>query len=136
MADQQGPLGQAHKLYETLEARVGSALESVVAGNAFAELLATSATNAMGVSKLVNDAVDQAVRATRLAVRQDILGLAKQQARTEDKLERLLQLVEELQAQVDTLATKRPVAAAEASARNGSAARARVRAAPRRQETT
>jgi len=128
VADRTGPLGRAHDLYESLESRIGAALESAVAGNTFAELLATSATNAMGVSRLVNDVVDQAVRATRLAVRQDIVGLARQQARTEDKLERLLQLVEGLQARVDTLAAapSGPVAAAGAPSRNGSAGRARV----------
>jgi uncharacterized protein YhaN len=152
------PLGQAYRAYEQLEGRLSTALDQLVGSNGFADLLASSATNAMALTRLANGTVDQAVRATRLAVRKDVTDLARQLARTEDKLERLLQAVEALQARLDDVApsiaargevssattpttrkttsapaTPAPAAPAPATA-NGSAAKPRVRAAARRRE--
>lgn len=95
------PLGQAYRAYEQLEGKLSTALDQLVATNGFADLLATTATNAMAITRLANDRVDQAVRATRLASRRDVVDLARQLARTEDKLERLLQAVEQLQSRLD-----------------------------------
>jgi hypothetical protein len=97
MADQQGPLAQVHQLYVAAETRAASALESLVGSNAFGELLATSASNAMALARLANGGIDRGVRALRVAGRSDVTDLARQLARTEDKLERMLQLVEELE---------------------------------------
>ena len=104
MADETTPLGQAYKAYEQLEGRLSTALDQLVGTNGFADLLASSATNAMALTRLANGTVDQAVRATRLAARTDVTNLARQLARTEDKLERLLQAVEALQARLDEVA--------------------------------
>jgi hypothetical protein len=100
--------------------------------------------------RTVNNGVDQAVRTTRLAARQDITGLARQLARTEDKLERLLQAVEQLEdrlAEVSSTTSSSEVKGGAAkhgdaqdggapgddppAARNGSTARPRRTAATR-----
>jgi BMFP domain-containing protein YqiC len=104
VADETTPLGQAYKAYEQLEGRLSTALDQLVGSNGFADLLASSATNVMALTRVANGTVDQAVRATRLAVRKDVTDLARQLARTEDKLERLLQAVEALQARLDEVA--------------------------------
>jgi hypothetical protein len=101
VADETPPLAQAYAAYEQLEGRLSTALDKVVATNAFADLLATSATNVMAVTRLANGTVDRAVRTTRLAARTDVTDLARQLARTEEKLERLLQLVEALGDRLD-----------------------------------
>ena len=138
-----GPsLGQVYRAYEQLEGLASSALEQLVATNGFADLMATSATNAMALTRLVNERVDQAVRATRLASRRDVVDLARQLGRTEDKLERLLQAVEKLQSRLDegpddveekavssvTPPGSRPV--------NGTARKGRARSATGREGTT
>jgi hypothetical protein len=101
VADETAPLGQAYKAYEQLEGQLSGALDKLVATNAFADLLATSATNAMALTRIANGTVDRVVRSTRLAARRDVTELARQLARTEDKLERLLQAVEALQTRLD-----------------------------------
>jgi hypothetical protein len=109
MADERGPLAQVHQLYVQVETRAASALESLVGSNAFGELLATSASNAMALARLANGGLDRGVRALRVAGRSDVTDLARQLARTEDKLERMLQLVEELEGRLEAGAA--PVAA-------------------------
>jgi len=121
MADQQGPLAQVHQLYVAAEARAASVLESLVGSNAFGELLATSASNAMALARLANGGIDRGVRALRVAGRADVADLARQLARTEDKLERMLQLVEDLEGRIE--AGPAPPAAAAARARSTPARR-------------
>lgn len=94
-------MGQAYQAYERLEGQMSTALDKLVATNGFADLLATSATNVMALTRLANGTVDKVVRSTRLAARRDVTELARQLARTEAKLERLLQAVEELQGQLE-----------------------------------
>jgi hypothetical protein len=101
MADQKGPLAQVHQLYVAAETRAASALETLVGSNVFGELLATSASNAMALARLANGGIDRGVRTLRVAGRSDVTDLAHQLARTEDKLERMLQLVEELEGRLE-----------------------------------
>jgi hypothetical protein len=108
VADGTTPLAQAYRAYEQVEGQLSAALDQLVATNGFADLLATSATNVMALTRMANGAVDRIVRATRLAARQDVTQLARQLARTEDKLERLLQAVEELQESLDSAAPQDP----------------------------
>ena len=82
--------------------------EQVVQRNAFGELLAMATENVVAVAKLGADAGDLAVRNLRLAGRRDIARLGHQLARTEDKLETVLQEVERLQ---DELRAEREKAA-------------------------
>jgi len=82
-------------------------------------LLARMTENVMGVVQIGNTACDLLVRNLRLAGRQDITRLGRQLARTEDKLELVLQEVERVSARLDVAST----AAAEGEAGNGRAAR-------------
>jgi 5'-deoxynucleotidase YfbR-like HD superfamily hydrolase len=101
MADRPSPTEEARRLYEDAEARTASAMEQLVARESFGELLARVTENVLAVVKISNDAADLVVRNLRLAGRRDVTGLARQIARTEDKLELLLQEVERLQQAVE-----------------------------------
>lgn len=103
VAQPNDPVAQAYAAYEQLEGKLSTAMDSLVATNGFAELFTTSATNVMALVRMANGAVDQAVKVTRLAAKEDLVGLARQLARTEDKIERLLQLVESLEARLAAL---------------------------------
>ena len=91
------PAEQVQQLYEEAESRTAAAMEEVVSRNSFGEILALASGNAIAVMKLGSDAADMVVRNLRLAGRRDIIALGKQLARTEDKLELVLQEVERLQ---------------------------------------
>ena len=94
--------------------------EQVVQRNAFGELLAMATENVVALAKLGADAGDLTVRNLRLAGRRDIARLGQQLARTEDKLETVLQEVERLQ---DELRAEREKAARS----NGATGRTRSR---------
>ncbi len=89
-------MGQVRRLFERSEAAAASATEELVQRDSFGELLAKVTENSMAVTKLGFDAMDLVVRNLRLAGRQDVARLGRQLARTEDKLERVLQEVEQL----------------------------------------
>jgi hypothetical protein len=82
---------------EDFEGRSAAAMEQMVAGQGFSELLARVAENVAAVSKIGADIGDLVLRNMRIAGRADIDHLARQLARTEDKLELLLQAVERLE---------------------------------------
>src|SRR5688572_11076876 len=90
------PAEQAQKLYEDAEAQTAKAMENLVAQDSFGELLAKVAGNVVAVMKIGSDVADLAVGSLRVAGRRDVLSLHRQLARTEDKLERVLQEVERL----------------------------------------
>jgi hypothetical protein len=90
------PLGRIFKDSETAFA---AALEQSVQGDAFGELLARTTENAMAVTKLAFGVADAIVRNLRLAGRADMNRLGHQLARTEDKLELVLQELEALRAE-------------------------------------
>jgi hypothetical protein len=90
--------------------------ERLVQRNAFGELLAMATENVVAVAKIGADAGDLVVRNLRLAGRRDLAALGRQLARTEDKLETVLQEVERLQ---DELRAERQ----KSSRSNGSNAR-------------
>jgi hypothetical protein len=108
------PAEQAQKLYEDAEAQTAKAMEDLVNQDSFGELLAKVAGNVVAVMKIGGDVADLVVGNLRVAGRRDVLSLHRQLARTEDKLEMVLQEVERLQ---DELREAR-----EAAARNGGAA--------------
>ena len=94
--------------------------ERLVQRDAFGELLAMATENVVALAKIGADVGDLAVRNLRLAGRRDVARLGQQLARTEDKLETVLQEVERLQ---DELRAER-----EKSARsNGATRRTRSR---------
>jgi hypothetical protein len=121
-----GPAEQASRLYEDLEAQAAKASEELVGSSGFAGLLARTAENVAAVTKLSGDAMDLVLRNLRLAGRRDVVSLSRQLARTEDKLERLLQEIEDLRAD---LGPARDGSASPGQARaareNGRAARAK-----------
>jgi hypothetical protein len=90
------PEVQVRALYEQAEARTAEAFEDLVSKPSFGVLLARSAENVAGLARIGSDFSDLVLRNLRLAGRADVTRLARQLHRTEDKLERLLQEVEEL----------------------------------------
>jgi chromosome segregation ATPase len=98
---------QIHELYEQAESRTARAFEELVSKPSFGMLLARSAENVAALTRISSEIADLVLRNLRLAGRADITRLARQLHRTEDKLERLLQEVEELH---DQLARVRPSA--------------------------
>ena len=99
-----GPDAQVRALYEQEESRTAQAFEELVSKPSFGVLLARSAENVAALARIGSDFADLVLRNLRVAGRADITRLARQHHRTEDKLERLLQEVEELR---DELARSR-----------------------------
>jgi hypothetical protein len=114
MSDRPDPTEEVRRLYEDAEKRTAVAMEELVKRDSFGELLARMTENALAVMRMGNDAADLVVRNLRLAGRRDITNLGRQLARTEDKLERVLQEVERLQERLE---------AQEGSPANGAARR-------------
>jgi hypothetical protein len=102
MADQErvSPSEQVARLYEEVEAQAARASEHLVGTRGFAGLLGQMAENSAALARLAADSFDLVLRNLRLAGRRDVVRLARQLARTEDKLERVLQEVEELRDQL------------------------------------
>jgi hypothetical protein len=90
------PDQEVRRLYEEAESRVAKAAERVVSRDSFGELLAMTTENAVALTRIGNEAMDLVLRNLRLASRQDINRLTRALGRTEDKLEQVLQEVEEL----------------------------------------
>jgi hypothetical protein len=95
------PEEQVRRLYEDAETKTAKATEQLVASQGFGELLARMTENLVALSKVGSDVGDLMLRNLRIAGRGDITRLARQLNRTEDKLELLLQRIEELQADLD-----------------------------------
>jgi hypothetical protein len=100
MSERPDPTEEVRRLYEDAEKRTADAMEGLVKRDAFGELLARATENILALTRIGNDAADLVVRNLRLAGRRDITALARQIARTEDKLELVLQEVERLQEQL------------------------------------
>ncbi len=98
------PSEEVRRIYEDAETRTAQAVERIVGRESFGELLAMVTENVVALTRMGNDALDRLPRNLRLAGRQDITRLARQLARTEDKLERVLQEIEALR---DELAAER-----------------------------
>lgn len=75
----------------------GAGLEEVVNTKAFGDILAQLTGNLVAVSRISGETLDMLIRNARLAGRKDVSELARQLGRTEDKLEAVLALVEDLQ---------------------------------------
>jgi hypothetical protein len=100
----QAPEEQLRTFYEHVESQTASALDELVAKPSFGRLLALSGENVAAVARIGSDTADLVLRNLRLAGRADVTRLAGQLHRTEDKLERVLQEVEDLR---DELAAER-----------------------------
>jgi 5'-deoxynucleotidase YfbR-like HD superfamily hydrolase len=100
MSERPDPGEEVRRLYENAEKRTAAAMEELVKRDAFGELLARATENVLALTRIGNDVADLVVRNLRIAGRRDVTNLARQLARTEDKLEMVLQEVERLQAQL------------------------------------
>jgi hypothetical protein len=92
---------QIRALYEQAESSSAQAFEEFVSKPSFGWLLARSAENVAALSRMGADFGDLVWRAFRVASRADVTRLARQLHRTEDKLERVLQEVEQLRDELD-----------------------------------
>src|ERR1700722_14467296 len=92
--DAPNPIEQVARLYEQTESEAAKATERLVGSGGFASLRGALGENGAALTKLSGDALDLALRNLRLAGRRDIIRLSRQLARTEDKLERVLQEIE------------------------------------------
>jgi hypothetical protein len=97
------PEEQVRALYEQAESRTAKAAEQLVMGDAFGELLARTTENVIALTRIGSDVADLVLRNLRIAGRTDVARLGRALARTDDKLERVLQEVEALR---DELATR------------------------------
>jgi hypothetical protein len=92
------------KLYEEAESQTARAFEEMVAKPSFGRMLAASAENVAALTRIGADFADLLLRNLRIAGRADVVRLSRQLYRNEDKLERVLQEVEQLR---DELARER-----------------------------
>ena len=90
------PEAEVVALYEKAETDAAKAFEDLVAKPSFGRLLALSTENIAALVRIGADFADLVLRNLRIAGRADITRLGRQLHRTEDKLERVLQEVEEL----------------------------------------
>ncbi len=84
------------EIYDRAEESAAGAIEVLVAKPSFGRLLIGGAENVAALARIGSDLADLVLRNIRVAGRADIVQLARQLQRTEDKLERVLQEVEEL----------------------------------------
>jgi hypothetical protein len=94
MSTERTLVARLYDKYVDAESRVSAAAESVVGSDYFAKLFAMSVSNGMALAGLANRSLDRGVHASRIAGRADVACIGQQLARTEDKLEAVLQLVE------------------------------------------
>ena len=99
------------------------AMEDLVSRDSFGSLLVRMTENVMGVTQIATGAIDLVVRNLRIAGRPDVTRLARQIARTEDKLELVLQEVERLSEQLEALQPRPSPPARTAAPRPRGAAR-------------
>ena len=84
------------RVFAGAEGRMGEAMEQLVAGKAFAGLLGQAAENAVALSTINAQVWDLVLRNLRMAGRGDIHRLARRLNGIDDKLEVLLQELENL----------------------------------------
>ena len=101
--DRPTPVDEVQRLYNEAESQMARAMEDLVARDSFGSVLVRVTENVMGVAQIANGAIDLVVRNTRIAGRADVVKLARQIGRTEDKLEMVLQEVERLHERLDAL---------------------------------
>ena len=101
--DRPSPADEVQRLYNEAETQMARAMEDLVSRDSFGSLLVRMTENVMGVTQIATGAIDLVVRNLRVAGRPDVTRLARQIARTEDKLEQVLQEVERLTERLEDL---------------------------------
>jgi hypothetical protein len=114
------PDQEVRRLYEEAETRVAKAAERVVSRDSFGELLAMMTENVVALTRIGNEAMDLVLRNLRIASRQDINRLTRSLGRAEDKLEQVLQEVEELRDELSSSAQGNGTARSRAGGAAGS----------------
>src|SRR3954454_19627268 len=127
------PDQEVRRLYEEAESRVAKAAERVVSRDSFGELLAMVTENVVSLTRIGNEAMALVLRNLRVASRQDINRLTRALGRTEDKLEQVLQEVEELR---DELSGSTKGNATSRSRAGGSSASGSTGTRPRRSSSS
>lgn len=103
------PLDFVGRFYRDSESSFAQLSEQLVQRDSFGEVLAWSTENVMAMAKITFGVCDLVVHFTRLAGRSDLNRLSRQLARTEDKLERVLQELEELRSEARATPPPEPV---------------------------
>lgn len=91
---------QVTRAYDDAEARAAHAMEHLVGTRGFGGLLGQLAENTAALTRIGGETMDLVLRNLRVAGRRDVVRLSRQLARTEDKLERVLQELEELRSEL------------------------------------
>ena len=120
--DRPSPADEVQRLYNEAETQMARSMEDFVSRDSFGSLLVRMTENVMGVTQIATGAIDLVVRNLRIAGRPDVTRLARQIARTEDKLELVLQEVEQLAQRLEALQPP-----AESTGANGGTTSARRR---------
>lgn len=99
MADEADATGtqQFRRQLDDFLSTAAPGLEEVTTSKAFGSMLAQAVGNMVALHRIGNDVLDLAIRNVRLAGRADVTTLHKQLARTENKLEHVLEVVERLE---------------------------------------
>jgi hypothetical protein len=130
------PDQEVRRLYEEAESRVAKAAERVVSRDSFGELLAMMTENVVAITRIGNEAMDLVLRNLRLASRQDINRLTRALGRTEDKLEQVLQEVEELRDELSSSSNPNGTARSRAGGTSGTGSTGTPRRTTRRSSSS
>ncbi|WP_313566853.1 hypothetical protein [Mobilicoccus sp.] len=128
MAQQDSAEQKLREAYDKSEKQMSRAADQLVTSQGFAEALAMVTSNVVAMSRIASIGMDQVVRATRFAGQRDLARLGFQLNRTEDKLERVLQAVEQLEDELARTRQERDeaLAAAEPLRSRGAKGRGRL----------
>ena len=88
--------GALRRAMAEAESRMGAAMEQLVAGKGFADLLGQAAENAVALTTINSQVWDLVLRNLRMAGRGDIHRLGGRLNGIDDKLEAVLQEIEDL----------------------------------------
>ena len=119
MAQTADPQAQVRRLYEAAEGELSRAAEKAVDTEGFAGLLGLMTSNIVAIGRIATETFDLTLRNLRLAGRRDIVRLATQLNRTEDKLERVLAELEELREELAAKSNSRPASSRRRSTSSG-----------------
>jgi hypothetical protein len=119
MAQTADPQAEVRRLYEAAEGELSRAAEKAVDSEGFASLLGLMTSNIVAVGRIATTTFDLTLRNLRLAGRRDIVRLATQLNRTEDKLERVLAELEELREELAAKSNSRPASSRRRSTSSG-----------------
>jgi hypothetical protein len=119
MAQTADPQAEVRRLYEAAEGELSRAAEKAVDTEGFAGLLGLMTSNIVAVGRIATTTFDLTLRNLRLAGRRDVVRLATQLNRTEDKLERVLAEIEDLREELGDGGRPRSTARRRGTSTNG-----------------